>query len=113
MTLKLKKLFSKPLNDYGVMTGNFGFQAPSFNGRLFSGLFFNLIIVEISSLWRYNNSMKARFKYRIYPTDLQKKALAQLFGCVRTVWNDALAFCIEYYKKVEKLANESELQKRF
>ena len=57
--------------------------------------------------------MKARFKYRIYPTDLQKNALAQLFGCVKTVWNDALAFCIESYKKGEKLANESELQKRF
>ncbi|MEW5861582.1 MAG: RNA-guided endonuclease TnpB family protein [Cyanobacteriota bacterium] len=57
--------------------------------------------------------MKARFKYRIYPTDPQKNALAQLFGCVRTVWNDALAFCIESYKKGEKYCGEIELQKRF
>lgn len=37
--------------------------------------------------------MKARYQYRIYPTDQQKHSLAQLFGCVRVVWNDALAFC--------------------
>ncbi|MGB3204329.1 MAG: RNA-guided endonuclease TnpB family protein [Crinalium sp.] len=57
--------------------------------------------------------MKARFKYRIYPTDPQKNALAQLFGCVRTVWNDALNFCSESYKKGEKYCGETELQKRF
>ncbi|MGD1704951.1 helix-turn-helix domain-containing protein [Dapis sp. BLCC M229] len=37
--------------------------------------------------------MKARFKYRIYRTRQQKKRLAQLFGCVRVVWNDSLACC--------------------
>ncbi|MFM9264567.1 helix-turn-helix domain-containing protein, partial [Tychonema sp. BBK16] len=31
--------------------------------------------------------MKARYRYRIYPTDQQKQSLAQLFGCVRVVWN--------------------------
>lgn len=36
--------------------------------------------------------MKARYQYRIYPTNQQKQSLAQLFGCVRVVWNDALAF---------------------
>jgi putative transposase len=36
--------------------------------------------------------MKARYQYRVYPTDQQLQSLAQLFGCVRTVWNDALAF---------------------
>ncbi|MEG3835515.1 MULTISPECIES: transposase [unclassified Microcoleus] len=35
--------------------------------------------------------MKARFQYRFYPTDRQRQSLAQLFGCVRVVWNDALA----------------------
>ncbi|MEG4804340.1 RNA-guided endonuclease TnpB family protein [Microcoleus sp. ARI1-B5] len=35
--------------------------------------------------------MKARYKYRFYPTDQQQRGLAQLFGCVRVVWNDALA----------------------
>jgi putative transposase len=36
--------------------------------------------------------MKARYKFRFYPTDQQRQSLAQLFGCVRVVWNDALAF---------------------
>lgn len=35
--------------------------------------------------------MKARYKYRFYPSDQQQQSLAQLFGCVRVVWNDALA----------------------
>jgi putative transposase len=35
--------------------------------------------------------MKARYRYRVYPTDQQRQSLAQLFGCVRVVWNDALA----------------------
>ncbi|MEG4812815.1 transposase [Microcoleus sp. F8-D3] len=35
--------------------------------------------------------MKARYKYRFYPTDKQQQGLAQLFGCVRVVWNDSLA----------------------
>ena len=37
--------------------------------------------------------MKARYNYRFYPTAEQKTSLAQLFGCVRVVWNDALASC--------------------
>ena len=57
--------------------------------------------------------MKARYRYRVYPTDSQKTALAQLFGCCRVVWNDALAFCQESYSKGEKYLGESELQKRF
>jgi putative transposase len=43
--------------------------------------------------------MKARYQFRFYPTDQQQKSLAQLFGCVRVAWNDALAFC----KSSEKL----------
>jgi putative transposase len=39
--------------------------------------------------------MKARYQYRFYPTDQQRVSLAQLFGCCRVVWNDALAFCQE------------------
>ena len=34
--------------------------------------------------------MKARYQYRFYPSG-QQQSLAQLFGCVRVVWNDALA----------------------
>jgi putative transposase len=51
--------------------------------------------------------MKARFKYRFYPTDRQQQSLAQLFGCVRVVWNDALAIC----KDSRKLPKNGDLQK--
>jgi putative transposase len=43
--------------------------------------------------------MKARYQYRFYPTNQQQQSLAQLFGCCRVVWNDALAIC----KQSEKL----------
>ncbi|MFP4009938.1 MAG: RNA-guided endonuclease InsQ/TnpB family protein [Spirulinaceae cyanobacterium] len=51
--------------------------------------------------------MKARYKYRFYPTDQQQQSLAQLFGCVRVVWNDALAIC----QQSEKKPKSAELQK--
>ena len=51
--------------------------------------------------------MKARYQYRFYPTDQQQVSLAQLFGCVRVVWNDALAIC----KQAEKLPSNNDLQK--
>ncbi|WP_366558096.1 MULTISPECIES: helix-turn-helix domain-containing protein [unclassified Okeania] len=57
--------------------------------------------------------MKSRFKYRIYPTPGQKHQLAKLFGCVRVVWNDSLAFCKEQYKIGAKKPTNSELQKQF
>ncbi|MCY7321086.1 MAG: helix-turn-helix domain-containing protein, partial [Phormidesmis sp. CAN_BIN36] len=49
--------------------------------------------------------MKARYQYRFHPTDPQRQSLAQLFGCVRVVWNDALALC----KALEKLPGYSKL----
>jgi putative transposase len=55
----------------------------------------------------YNNSMKARYQYRIYPTQKQRKDLARVFGCVRVVWNDALALC----KQSEKLPSNTDIQK--
>jgi len=57
--------------------------------------------------------MKARSKYRIYPNDVQKIKLAQLFGCCRYVWNQALAHCNELYAKKEKKSSNGELQKKF
>ncbi len=38
-------------------------------------------------------AMKARYQYRFYPTDQQQQSLGRLFGCVRVVYNDALAIC--------------------
>jgi putative transposase len=54
--------------------------------------------------------MKARCQYRIYPTDRQSKGLAQLFGCSRVVWNDALEI-VRNIPKGEKWPSNSELQK--
>ncbi|MBE9080546.1 transposase [Romeria aff. gracilis LEGE 07310] len=51
--------------------------------------------------------MKARYQYRIYPTEQQQTKLAQLFGCCRVVWNDALALC----RAAEKLPKNGDLQK--
>jgi putative transposase len=49
--------------------------------------------------------VKARYQYRFYPTDQQQVSLAQLFGCVRVVWNDALAIC----KQSEKVPSNNDL----
>ncbi|PRY58868.1 RNA-guided endonuclease InsQ/TnpB family protein [Glycomyces artemisiae] len=35
--------------------------------------------------------MLLRYTYRVYPTAPQRSALARVFGCVRTVYNDAVA----------------------
>ncbi|HAG84915.1 MAG TPA: transposase [Cyanobacteria bacterium UBA12227] len=51
--------------------------------------------------------MKARYQYRFYPTDRQRQSLARLFGCVRVVYNDALAIC----KQSDKKPKSAELQK--
>ena len=51
--------------------------------------------------------MKARYQYRIYPTQEQQTKLAKLFGCTRVVWNDALRLC----KDSEKLPKNGDLQK--
>ncbi|MDB9422090.1 helix-turn-helix domain-containing protein [Microcystis aeruginosa CS-563/04] len=53
--------------------------------------------------------MKARYQHRIYPTDQQKRLLSQLFGCVRVVWNDTLAYWEELYRKGEKKPKYTEL----
>ena len=39
--------------------------------------------------------MKARYSYRIYPTQGQQTELSKLFGCCRVVWNDSLAWVLQ------------------
>ena len=51
--------------------------------------------------------MKARYQFRFYPTNQQKQDLAKLLGCVRVVWNDALAIC----KDAEKLPSYNQLSR--
>ncbi len=61
--------------------------------------------------------MKARYQFRFYPTDQQQQLLAQLFGCVRVVWNDALAICKQSVSvagegtRSTKLPSNNDLQK--
>ena len=54
--------------------------------------------------------MKARYTYRIYPHQLQQNKLAQVFGCVRVVYNDALAL-VKATPEGEKWPSNAELQK--
>ncbi|WP_083620838.1 helix-turn-helix domain-containing protein [Planktothrix serta] len=56
--------------------------------------------------------MKLRYRYRIYPTDQQKRLMSQLFGCCRVVFNEALAYCQEQYRSGNKKPNIKELSKR-
>ena len=55
--------------------------------------------------------MKQRYKYRIYPTTAQCKSLAQLFGCSRVAWNDALAKCQKLYGEGEKYPGSAALMR--
>lgn len=57
--------------------------------------------------------MKQRYKYRIYPPPAQRIPLAQVFGCARVAWNDALAFCQQLYREGEKYPGFVSLSKRF
>jgi putative transposase len=57
--------------------------------------------------------MKLRYRFRICPTTEQTKRLAQLFGCTRVVWNDALAFCKATWESGVKYPGSNELMKQF
>ena len=71
----------------------------------FSTVFYDTIIAEQFII----HEMKARYQYRVYPTDRQCKLLARLFGCVRVVYNDALALC-RYDKVVKTHDYETKLE---
>lgn len=55
--------------------------------------------------------MKA-YKFRIYPNSEQQELIAKHFGCVRHVFNWALAEKKAYYEQAKKNLSRSELQKR-
>lgn len=57
--------------------------------------------------------MKAKYQYRFYPTDQQQQSLALLFGCIRVVWNDALALSkANKYPGYNSLAKSLTLSKK-
>lgn len=56
--------------------------------------------------------MKQRYRYRLYPNEGQVHRLAQMFGCVRVVWNDALAESQRLYGQGEKYPGFAVLAKQ-
>ena len=53
-----------------------------------------------------------RYRYRAYPKKGQQQPIAALFGCVRVVYNDALAYSEEQYKDTGKKPSSKELSAR-
>lgn len=53
-----------------------------------------------------------RYRYRAYPKKGQKQPIAALFGCVRVVYNDALAYSQEQYQQTKKKPSGKELSAR-
>ncbi|WP_326791486.1 transposase [Streptomyces sp. NBC_00841] len=49
------------------------------------------------------NHVKRAFKYRFYPTDVQAAELSRTFGCVRKVYNLALAARTEAWTRQERV----------
>ncbi|WP_051393744.1 RNA-guided endonuclease InsQ/TnpB family protein [Glycomyces arizonensis] len=47
--------------------------------------------MALSGLLATVEGVLLRYRFRVYPTAPQRKALARTFGCVRTVFNDAVA----------------------
>ncbi|WP_030953043.1 helix-turn-helix domain-containing protein, partial [Streptomyces sp. NRRL S-481] len=47
--------------------------------------------------------VKRAFKYRFYPTDAQAAELSRTFGCVRKVYNMALAARTEAWARQERV----------
>lgn len=43
-----------------------------------------------------------RYRYRAYPRKGQTQPIAALFGCVRAVYNDALAYSEEQYHQTKR-----------
>jgi len=55
--------------------------------------------------------MKARYRYRMYPTAEQREMLSRTFGCARVVFNDAIR-CRDDAGKAGKLLSDAEVQRR-
>ena len=53
-----------------------------------------------------------RYRYRAYPRKGQTQPIAALFGCVRVVYNDALAYSEEQYHQTKKKPSGKELSAR-
>jgi putative transposase len=56
--------------------------------------------------------MQLRYRYRIYPTATQQRALARAFGCARVVYNDGLRLREHAYQAGLPFINDTELSHR-
>lgn len=56
--------------------------------------------------------VKKSFRYRLYPNKAQATLLDKHFGCVRLIYNDALAEKIKSYEKTGKSLSRYQLQAR-
>ncbi|MFI7673809.1 RNA-guided endonuclease InsQ/TnpB family protein [Actinophytocola sp. NPDC049390] len=56
-------------------------------------------------------NVQARYRYRLEPTDVQRRMLARTFGCARVVFNDAIRCRDEAYRSGEVLSS-TEVQRR-
>ena len=56
--------------------------------------------------------MLLRYRYRCYPEPGQKTLLAKAFGCVRVVWNNALALNRQLYQDEGKSFDSGALMQR-
>lgn len=60
---------------------------------------------------KYLGSVSKRYRYRAYPTPDQEQHLARLFGCVRVVFNDAIAARRAAREQGEGLPSAAELSR--
>ncbi|MBA3954906.1 helix-turn-helix domain-containing protein [Candidatus Dependentiae bacterium] len=56
--------------------------------------------------------MNKAYKFRIYPNKKQQECLAQQFGCIRFVYNNALCYRKELYAADKKHISKYDLVKR-
>ena len=56
------------------------------------------------------NHVKRAFKYRFYPSDAQAAELSRTFGCVRKVYNLALAARTEAWTRQERVNYNADLR---
>jgi putative transposase len=56
--------------------------------------------------------VRLRYRYRLDPTPVQRRALARAFGCARVVYNDGLKMRQDAYKAGLPFIGDAELSRR-
>ncbi len=66
---------------------------------------------DLSCTWTYNQLVRLRYNFRIYPTVGQQQSLARALGCARVVFNDALRARKEAHAAGQPYLSDGELSK--